>query len=740
MADFRKWLVAFAVVAILLGLATTASAAIINNPPLTCNFNSSAPRQVRGEGVAELVGDFVITCTGGTPTAPGDPVPLTNLHVQLQVPITSRIVGTATAPAGSKYNASEALLMIDEPFPADPFPPGATGVPGAASPQVGCVATGGQVSNNPYMGSAYVGVCEIPGTGGGSTYNGVYNTFQGLATTNLTTKLSTIDFNGVPIDPPGSVNERVIRITNVRGDMTGLLGPNNGANGVAVLATISVSGQQNLTFAQPTLTVAYVYQGLVGGAVVGNSFVQCLAPPTQACYDYVSTHHGRTTCPADAYSIVFAEGFASSFKTQQITDSLYETTDGDASDSVLGSIRWDGDGGFEPQNVPGLNYYTETGFTPDTDGELVADDPDAGYDSIGVADSGTRFLIDIKNLQNGVALFFPGEVDGTDTADNSPDLYLFIVPDANADGTGGAPDPTKDIEVDGSWTATSGDTHEFITYEVMGDDPNLIEQVTITPGITYAPDLTKPVPALGANETPSIAYATVSFAPIAADRPGAPLPPNDGKTNTTKRASLPRFINSALSPAVAVTISPCSCNLLFPWVVSSDGYDTGLAVVNTSWGPTIWPADTSQTGTITLWFYGTRAGDAVQGEYHPNTTATPAEAAITVPAGCAFTLIMSLGDGTNCVPTPTGNGKIDAAVTAGFVGYIIATTTFQYCHGVAYVTPQNDPFHGSYYEAIELDEPFALQGIVSTGGRRSGTGITVVPATRTGQWGESQAH
>jgi hypothetical protein len=90
---------------------------------------------------------------------------------------------------------------------------------------------------------------------------------------------------------------------------------------------------------------------------------------------------------------------------------------------------------------------------------------------------------------------------------------------------------------------------------------------------------------------------------------------------------------------------------------------------------------------------------------------------------------MSLGSAVNCATQPSGNGSISTAVTTGFVGYVIATTTFQYCHGVAYVTPLGSPFQGSYYDAIELDTPFWAAGIAG-----------VSNMNRTGQWGESQAH
>jgi len=739
MADYRKWLVAFALVAILLGFAPTALAVTGTGgggAPLTCSA-SSAPRDVRGEGVTELVGDVVITCTGGSPTGAGQPVSLSSVHVQLQVPITSRTLGTAAdgntvsgttvTPNSAISLTSEATLMVDEPYPHAPFPQGVAAIPGSPQQQIGCIATGGQVGNNPYVTGATVGQCDILGDGTGTyTYagggNGIpvaqYNTFQGVVNANLTTGLATINFNGVPLDPPGTNNQRIIRITNIRGDMTGLLGPTNSASGVPVVETISITATGNFIVPTSVVTVAYVFQGLQSGAVKGSSGTQCVAG-------------------GSPFSITFAEGFVDSFKTAQIT-----TMDASAAgpNQQLNSIRNDATagstGGFTTQNIPFVNYYTESGFTPTPSNSfpLNGQSSSAAANSIGVADTGTRFLITVNNLQNGVTVTFPAVVNGA--AVGSPNLTLYSVPKANSDGTGGTPVGTgSGIALAGSWVAGGSATSQFVVYEVVADDPTQLESVVVSPAVAWTPNLVKGIPALGPGATASIATATVSFAPIAADRPGQPLPTNNGAANSTTIGSLPRFISTAAAPSAALTIYPCSCNLLYPWVVSGagTGFDTGLVVVNTSISPTVWPAQakpgTTETGTVTLWFTGTQAGAAIQDANYPAGTA--ADPPIVLPPGCALALVLSSGSSIECAAsiTPAGEGKISTAVTTGFVGYIIATTTFQYCHGVAYVSPLGNPFAGSYYVAIELDTPFWASGI---------SGVSNF--NRTGQFGESQGH
>ena len=727
MADFRKWLVAFALVATLLGLAVTASANGVTQgfgQPMTCVANAATNKDVRIEGVAELTGDIVLTCSGGTPTPAGQYVPLTNVHVTLpaNIPITSRTMGTVNpGNTDAVVTTSEAMLLIDEPFPTpgDQEPPDASPLPGAPVGQVGCIAAGGTVEGT----NPPVGQCDIKGDGtGSSTYrsdnpyneSAPFNVFQGIATVDLITGKSSIDFLGVPIDPPGTNNIRIIRITNIRGDMRNA--PPSPAN---VVATLTFPSNPGITLDQDSFVVATAFKGLQPGAVHNKTYNQCV--------------------PADDESgqwVTFSEGFASAFKTQQL-DGL------DLHGNHLNAIRTDIDQDFLPQNVSGpINYYTETGFTPDVPDGTVEDgatsnlqgaDPDAGAATIGVADYGTRFIINVQNLQNGVALAFDGEVSGGST---SPDLLLYAVKGANSDGTGGTWS-TAGVTLHGSWTPTSGATNAFVVYEVVSDNPNLQESVQIGPTVSYTPNLPKNVPALDnpGPSVPTVAVASVGFAPIAADTPGLPLNgppfpngPGEQVVPGSDDGSLPRFGPGNVQSGALVTINPCSCNLLFPWVVSGSGLETGMAVVNTSPSPTIWnPGSKSQSGTITLWFWGTRSGAAVAGEFHPNTGATPAETAIVVPGGCAFTLYTAGGSSVNCQPVPAGNGSISSAVTEGFVGYVIATTTFQYCHGVAYVALANS-LQGSYYEAIELDEPFSLQQ------------FEIPTDQRTGQWGESQAH
>ena len=114
MAAFRKYIYALAIVALIAGLTVPVSA---QTTPLQCTANAGSPPFVRSQGLAELVGDIIIDCTGGTTTAGGAQVPAQNISTTLNTNVTSKLTATTTT-AGLTANMSEALLIVDEPSSA----------------------------------------------------------------------------------------------------------------------------------------------------------------------------------------------------------------------------------------------------------------------------------------------------------------------------------------------------------------------------------------------------------------------------------------------------------------------------------------------------------------------------------------------------------------------------------------------------------------------------------------------
>jgi hypothetical protein len=146
---------------------------------LTCE-RVEQTTSVRAEGTAELVGDIVLKCTGGTPTARGSAVPTYQVMVASSVPLSSRILVPGVANTG----LSEALLIIDDP---------------GFHSQIGCATTAGGDACPAIAGSANA------------------NVFQGRQV-----QANTMTFRGVPVDAPGPSGTRILRISNLRVDATAL--------------------------------------------------------------------------------------------------------------------------------------------------------------------------------------------------------------------------------------------------------------------------------------------------------------------------------------------------------------------------------------------------------------------------------------------------------------------------------------------------------------------------------------
>ncbi len=107
-------------------------------------------------------------------------------------------------------------------------------------------------------------------------------------------------------------------------------------------------------------------------------------------------------------------------------------------------------------------------------------------------------------------------------------------------------------------------------YEVLFSDPFSLEDLDVPVALSYVANLAQNLAAPGVT-----AQLAGGFAPFyttaAAGQPSATLP-------------IPRFTPGTV-PTNLYLIVKCACNLLFPYVVSTAGYDTGIAIANTSTDP-----------------------------------------------------------------------------------------------------------------------------------------------------------
>jgi len=669
MADFRKWLMAFAIVALMLGLQVSGNAQTLGSA-FTCVANAGVPPIVRSEGVTELVGDLLLNCTGGTPTPATTtiagvpvpvPIPLSNVQVFLNTNITSRLINAS--------NYSEATLTIDEPFPGaqPPFPPGTTGVTGATQTQVACAAVNS--TNCAIYGVATASGAGIDGVhaavGTNGPYNGGtytindsdttlyrYNVFQGLQN-----GANSVVWLGVPIDAPGTTGSRVIRITNIRANAC-QLGVSSTLIPTQIVAFISVNGSQQVTINNPQQTVAFIQPGLVISSGTAT-YPQCTTVNTTLIS---SSNSGGIT--EAAIDLTATEGFASSFKVRNYAQ--IENSSG-ASLATAGAT----DGTVNYQNVLGYPYNTESGFVanPTTPSGGGAVDFGLGTGAVGLADTGTEISFTINGIGAGVNLFVPTTV--------------ILQPSGGGTQTGTA------ILVSGASSAgavTISGTTATIVYEVIYANPNVIEEILVPVQVAFISNTQQNLPGTGQ------ATAAVNFYPLSTSA-------------TASTGPIPRFCQPHTA-ANFFLINSCTCDLLFPFITNQAGFDTGVAIANTSSDPF---GTVPQSGTVKLWYYGGTTGGGA---------APAAQTSQSVAAGAELVFTLSNG------------GNLGIAATPGFQGYMIAVAQFQYCHGFAFISDLGAQKLAEGYLAIQLDIPFWTNGIPGF--------APTDPPNRTGQSGESQ--
>src|SRR5260370_1449139 len=692
----------------------------------SCTVQSGTPVIVRTEGITELLGDLLLQCLGGTPALAGKPIPQTNITYTLNTNITSRLLGSGFI---------DALLLLDEPYPsplsiqnppdqvksgpknpitgAKPYIPQNVCAPttsAAASFNIATNGVGGTYTS-PALCNVEFGTWDgtganLPGANG-STNVSPYATQANVFVAQVT-GANQVTWLGVPVDAPGTNGFRQIRITNVRGNAC-QLGLSSTLIPTQIVAWLSVTGQQWFTIGNPQQTVAFIQVGLivggqntgldqcnnlnVGGGGVGGNF-------------FAGSGVGIA-----ATRVVVTEGFAQSFKRRSVPDLAVEgytaggITTGTIPRGGVSEASWS-------QNVPGLAYTPDSGLSPQNLG-------------FAQADAATRILIRLNNVGVGVRIIFPIAV------------VLTSVPNTSVGGVPGSPDNitglassvagwtggflqlrsvSSDLQgnLPGNFggfvagTTTFSNSSFFFSsgpfkgpgaitpfnsgaeagvvggtsvalYEVVNDDPALIETASIPIGVAFISNTAQNIP------PPLTTFAHVSFAPLT-------------NVNTASgNRPIPRFCDNS-APRRIFTINICRCDLLFPFVSNQAGFETGIAIANTSVNPF---GTTPQQGTVTLNYYGNTPGNG--------------------PAPAAQTSQVVLA-GTELIFTLSGGGNYGiAARAAGFQSYLIAIANFQWCHAFAFINYTHSSFSEGYL-AIQLD----IYG---------GTGLN-----RTGVIGEVQAH
>jgi hypothetical protein len=610
MVSFRRIVLAMSLLALFVGLAgaQVGAGGGSTGGPLTCSAFVSVPPTLRAEGLTEQIGDIVIQCTGGNISVPlGAPVPTANFTVSLGTNVTSRLL------SGS---ASEALLFVDEPGtgeagPGPAFPANICSSVAIGGGVGGCGGTGLLLGNATAPGNGTTLAACVAVSTGNCTGNPT-NVFQGSVSGNQ------VVFNGIPVIAPVTGGfTRVYRITNVRANVAGLGG--GGLPGTTqLLASVSISGSTALPVSNPVQIAGFIQQGL--STTVRNSANS--SGSTRTFLQCVNNGTTGSAGPAPGALLEFKENFATAFKTRIAATSS-------ANGAGLGS------GPFF-QSTPGVNYNSESGLIMNVNGGTA-----------GLADFGTRLKAVFSNIPAGVRVFVTtSNLVSLNAASNSatvvantavgnglvaPPVAVMVPSETGTNFAGLNPPASITVGTSAMAEVVIVNGTGTAVWEVVQANPSAVD--TFQFGVNYI------VTGNQAAGTPPAGSGQVnlSFAPISTT------------TTASSSAPIPRFVDTSTA-ATAITIQLCQTDLLFPFVTNINGFDTGLAIANTTTDPF---GTSAQNGTCTLNFYGSGAPS-------PVTTAS--------------------------VATGTVYANTASTIAPGFQGYMIAVCNFQAAHGFAFVS------------------------------------------------------
>jgi hypothetical protein len=624
MPEFRKWIIVLAAVALFAGLAS----AQVGTPtggasglPFTCGVtNGAVTPTLRAEGYTELTGDIVLICSGGSALSLGSTIPTANITVFLNTTVTSRLLSNTT----SAYTPSEALLLVDEPGSSvSGYGPSVAqticSTPNVGAGPGGCVELVGTVGGNVGVPVVASSISSTNPAGNGYLGTPGYNVFQGETFGNQ------VVFNGIPVLAPTTAGiTRVYRITNIRANANGVTagGPTPGA----VTASLSLNSSTSLAITSSTLTVGFVEQGLStantlfrntanSGSSSGASLAQCSSASITASSGSLGV-------------LQFSENFSTAFKVH----------------------------GTTTQNIPGTIYNSESGLTI---GGINNSVTGTGATEIaGLADYGTRLKATFNNVPSGVSLYVStrdvtNDFNGGNASGYSGAQAQLVLSETAQDSTTGTLPLASQTTSYSFFNSSAGigispvaintaTGSGLAVWEVVNTNPNQLDTIDFALYIAYSANAAANSPAPGSFSV------TLSF---------APTPSGGAFTSTTGAASsssltIPRFSDSLDITKTIATINLCTTPLLYPYVINVNGFDTGLAIANTTTDPF---GTAAQAGTCALYFYGSSAPTT-------NPFISPS------------------------VPTGTVYANLASTLAPGFSGYMIAVCNFQFAHGFAFVS------------------------------------------------------
>jgi hypothetical protein len=464
---------------------------------------------------------------------------------------------------------------------------------------------------------------------GSSAPAAAYNVFAGVAISNQVT------FYGIPIMPPTSNGvARIFRMTNIRINASAL-GSGALSGTQQVLASVSISGNTSVLVQNPVQIAGFIQQGLTTGLRnVGNTGAPSATTNFAQC---------SSTTTGAVNILRYSENFGTAFKTR--VSPLTATV---GSGQVTNT-------GVPGQNIPGTIYNSESGFiTPLITGV-------ASGSTAGLADYGTRLKAVFSNVPSTVRIFVSTTnvinltgLSGSNAllsapAGNSTTSFAqLVVSEGSPEGSNvpaaGYTSPSNSIlQLVGYAELAVVNNAATAVWEVMNTNSATTENFDFGVWITYVANPASNLPPPG-TATVNMSYAPTSTGGLFTATTGAAA---------SGTLTLPRFADTSVGTNM-FNVNLCQTSLLFPFVTNQAGFDTGLAIMNTTSDPF---GTKPQAGTCTMNFYGQNAP--------PPVTTT------------------SLATGS---PDPTKYAFLASVIAPNFEGYMIAVCNFQMAHGYAFVS------------------------------------------------------
>ncbi|MCX6594129.1 MAG: hypothetical protein NTZ56_21660 [Acidobacteria bacterium] len=305
----------------------------------------------------------------------------------------------------------------------------------------------------------------------------------------------------------------------------------------------------------------------------------------------------------------------------------------------------------------------------------VADDTTTGSNG-SIAGNATQLRLAFSNIPAGASIYVPMSITAGTTASDATGVTIATTSSSataltsSIAATIGTP----------TYTAAGTDSNVIASWGKVTSSDNSVIYTVSAASSAYASTVNIPyIVTLAASPSNGVGTATVlgSLGPVS--------------------SSVYSRLATTGSAVTAFSTATCSTNILFPFVTNDAGFDTGLAIANTTADPF---STANQSGTCALNYYGTYSdGGALP------TAATTS----------------SIAAGKYAALTLSGGGSGVAALRPGFTGYIIAQCTFQLAHGYAFISDLGAKNLAHGYLALVL--PSSAAGRGASGGTPEATSL-----------------